>query len=593
MRVQRLNVHESMMRGVWAMIRRLLYYMRPYRKIAIGAILCIAVESIFELIIPLMMAQIIDVGVANGDTHYIFTQGAWMIACGLIAMVLGILSARLTAACGHGFGAELRKAEYQKVQSFSFGNADKYKTSSLVTRLTGDVVTIQNSITVGMRPAVRGPFMMVTAVVSSFFINAELALIFLVAIPVLAVILLLIVRRVGPLYSVMQRAVDLVNRTVQENLTAIRVVKSYVREEHETEKFEASNQALSRAAERSYRLAVLNAPAFQLVMYCTIICLLWFGGNMISLGTLQAGALTGFLSYVLQVLNSLMMISNVFLMLTRALASGERIVEVLDEIPELDDGRATDARVERGEVVFDHVWFKYHDGAEEYSLTDIDLRFPAGSTIGILGQTGSAKSTLVQLIPRLYDVSKGRVLIDGRTVWEYTLKHLHDAVGMVLQKNTLFSGTVRENLLWGNEHATDEEIEEACRISCADEFLGRLEHGLEAELGQGGVNVSGGQKQRLCIARALLKKPKVLILDDSTSAVDTATEAKIRQGLKTALPDTTKIIIAQRVTSVADADLIVMMQDGKVRATGTHESLLKNDPVYQDLYESQKKGAEL
>lgn len=575
------------------MIRRLLHYMKPYRKTAILAVFCIAVESIFELIIPLMMANIVDVGAANGDTAYIFEQGAWMIVCGLIAMGLGIASARLTAACGHGFGAELRKAEYQKLQSFSFANADKYKTSSLVTRLTGDVVTIQNAVTVGMRPAMRSPVMMITAVVASFFINARLAVVFLIAAPILGTILFLIVRKVRPLYALLQRSVDTINRVVQENLTAIRVVKSYVREDHEIEKFEVSNETLRKVSEHSYRLAVLNAPAFQLIMYSTIIALLWFGGNMISLGELQAGALTGFLSYVLQVLNSLMMMSGVFLMLTRSLASGQRILEVLDETPELDDSRAKDVVVTRGEVEFDHVWFKYQDSAEEYSLSDINLHIPPGSTVGILGPTGSAKSTLVQLIPRLYEASKGQVLVDGRPVWEYPMEHLRDAIAMVLQKNTLFSGTVRDNLHWGKEDATDEEILEAYRIACADEFLGRLEKGLDTELGQGGVNVSGGQKQRLCIARALLKKPKVLILDDSTSAVDTATEAMIREGLRTSLPDTTKIIIAQRVTSVAEADMIIMMQDGRIRATGTHESLLRTDAVYQDLYESQKKGAEL
>ena len=575
------------------MIKRLASYLRPYRKYAIAAILCVAVETMFELIIPLIMADIIDVGVKYGDKTYIFERGALMVACALISLLLGAGSARFAALSGQGLGAELRKAEYRKLQSFSFANVDRFRTSSLITRLTGDVTTIQNAVCTGIRPAFRAPVMMITSIVMSFFINAQLAIVFLIAAPLLGVLLFLIVSKVRPLYSKMQGAIDRVNRVIQENLTAIRVVKAYVREEHEIQKFTDGNDTLRNTSEHAFRLAALNMPAMQLIMYATILCILWFGGRLTQVGGMDVGALTGFLSYVLQVLNSLMMISNVFMMLTRALASGQRILEVMDEKITLTDDEAKDISVERGEITFDHVYFKYSPDAPEYVLSDISFHIPAGQTVGIIGPTGSAKSTLVQLIPRLYDATEGTVLVDGRPVKEYPLRHLRDAVSMVLQKNTLFSGTVRDNLRWGKEDATDEEILAACRTACVDEFLGRLEKGLDTEMGQGGVNVSGGQKQRLCIARAILKQPRVLILDDSTSAVDTATEAKIRQGLAEALPGTTKIIIAQRITSVAHADQILLLDNGRVSAIGTHEELLQTNAIYQDIYHSQQEGAGL
>ena len=575
------------------MLRRIFSYMRPDRKYAVMAVVCVVLETMFELIIPLIMADIIDIGVQYGDRSYIFQQGALMLFCALLSLVFGVGGSRFSAVCGQGLGAELRKAEYRKVQEFSFANTDHFRTSSLITRLTSDVTTIQNSVSTGLRPACRAPVMMITAIIVSFFINARLALVFLVAAPLLGVLLFLIIRKVRPLYSKMQGAIDLVNRIIQENLTAIRVVKAYVRRDYEIAKFEEGNLTLRNHSERAFRLAALNMPAMQLVMYATILCILWFGGQMIRVGSMEVGELTGFLSYVLQVLNSLMMISNVFLMFTRSLASGRRIMEVMDEKPDLNDDEAKDVSVERGEISFDHVSFQYQKDAEEKVLSDISFHIDPGQTVGIIGPTGSAKSTLVQLIPRLYDVTEGTVRVDGRPVKEYPLRHLRDAIAMVLQKNTLFSGTVRDNLRWGKEDATQEEIEEACRIACVDEFIDRLENGYDTDLGQGGVNVSGGQKQRLCIARAILKKPKVLILDDSTSAVDTATEAKIRQGLAECLPGTTKIIIAQRISSVAHADQIIILDDGKIDAIGTHETLLKTNAIYQDIYHSQREGAGL
>lgn len=566
--------------------------MKKYQKYLILSCICVVAETVFELVIPILMADIIDVGVANADKDYILIKGAQMIACALISLVLGVMYARYAATAGQGFGAELRKDEFQKVQNFSFANTDHFSTSSLITRLTSDVTILQTAISNGVRPLVRSPVMLLTALVLTFTINAKLAVVFMIAIPILAIGLFVIVKKVGPLYRLMQSSIDKVNTIVQENLNAIRVVKSYVRGSYEEEKFEEVNESLRNASERAFSTSVWNMPLFQMVMYATILCIIWFGGNMIFINDMKVGELTGFLSYVLQILNSLMMISNVFLMLTRSLASCERIVEVLDETPDIDDSLAVTAQIEEGRIDFEHVYFKYKEDAEEYVLSDITLHIPKGSTIGILGGTGSAKTTLVQLIPRLYDVSEGTVCIDGRNVKEYSIEHLRDAVGMVLQKNILFSGTIRENLLWGDEHASQEDIEWACHIAAVDEFIDHFPKGYDSDLGQGGVNVSGGQKQRLCIARALLKRPKVLIFDDSTSAVDTATEASIRQGLAS-LSETTKIIIAQRVSSVQHADQIVILDDGKIHAIGTHDELLAHDPIYQDISTSQQEGAGL
>ena len=575
------------------MLRRIFSYIGSYRKYLVLAVLCITAESLFELIIPLIMADIVDIGVAARDQAYIFRQSGLMLVCAALALGLGIGSAQFAALAGQGLGANLREAEYAKLQQFSFANVDHFQLSSLVTRMTSDVTNIQNSISSGMRPACRGPVMLVAATAVAFSINSRLALVFLVALPTLALCLFLIIRKVRPLYGKMQEAIDLVNRIIQENLTAIRVVKAYVRGDYEIGKFGEVNTNLQTQSERAFRIATTNMAAMQFVMYGTILGILWFGGGMIRTGSMQVGALTGFLSYVLQILNSLMMISNIFLMLTRSLASGRRIIEVLDEEIDITEDQAEDIEVERGEIEFRHVYFKYKEEAAEPVLSDITFHIRAGQTVGIVGQTGSAKTTLVQLIPRLYDITSGELLIDGVPVERYPLRHLRDAVAMVLQKNTLFSGTLKENLLWGDQDASQEEIEEACRIAGADEFIGRLENGYDTEMGQGGVNVSGGQKQRLCIARAILKKPKVLILDDSTSAVDTATEARIREQLERKLPDMTKIIIAQRISSVRHADQILVLDDGKIRGMGTHEELLRDNRIYQEIYESQKEGADL
>ena len=572
-------------------LRRLLSYLGPYRRdMFIGGLL-VFVETVFELVIPVLMADLIDVGVEHRDPHYIVGKGLQMGLCALLALVTGLLYARFAARAAYGWGARVREAQYEKVQSYAFTNLDRFETGSLVTRMTTDVTVLQNAVNGGLRPLVRSPVMLVMGLGLSFWMNAELALIFVVCAPILALILFLVVSRVAPMYSRLQKAVDRLNNVVQEGLTAIRAVKAFVRGEYEEDKFQSVNQELMETSQRTFHLAVLNLPAFQFTMYTAIVLILWFGGGMILEGGLQVGELTGFLSYVLQVMNSFMMISNVFLLLTRSLASAHRIAEVLDEDIVLTSPEDPIRVVPDGSVDYEGVSFKYHDDAKAYALSGVDLHIKAGQTVGILGGTGSAKTTLVQLIPRLYDVTRGSVKVGGHDVREYDLTALRDAVGIVLQKNVLFSGTVRENLQWGDREADDETLWAACRAACADEFLEKMPGGLDADLGQGGVNVSGGQKQRLCIARALLKKPKILIFDDSTSAVDTATEGKIRSALA-GLTGVTKIIIAQRVTSVMHTDLIVILEDGRVHATGTHAQLLASDPIYQEIYASQMKGGE-
>ncbi|MCD7949004.1 MAG: ABC transporter ATP-binding protein/permease [Erysipelotrichaceae bacterium] len=573
------------------MLKRLLPYALKYKKYFILAIVCILTETVFEMIIPFLMADMIDVGIATGNQAYMIRQGVIMMLCAIIAFILGRLYARFTAIAGQGFGAELRRDEFKRVQNFSFKNMDHFQTSSLITRLTSDATIIQNAICNGMRPFIRAPFMFLMCLIFSLMINVRLSLIFIIVSPILAIGLFLIVSHVGPLYRLMQSSIDEVNTVVQENLNAIRVVKSYVKEGYEEEKFEKINEELRQHSTDAFSTQVLNTPLFQYCMYTTIVCILYFGGQMIFNGEMQVGELTGFLSYVLQILNSFMLLSNVFLMVTRSIASCERICEVLDETSDIVDTKST-LVMHKGNITFDHVYFKYKDSAKQYVLSDITLDIPSGSTIGILGGTGSAKSSLVQLIPRLYDVTKGSITIDGHNVKDYPLTYLRDNISMVLQKNTLFSGTIKDNLLWGNKDASNEDIKWACHVSCVDEFIDNFSHKYDTDLGQGGVNVSGGQKQRLCIARALLKHPKVLILDDSTSAVDTATEASIREGLDS-LKETTKIIIAQRVSSVLYADKIVILDDGHIDEIGTHDELLEHNKIYQDIYYTQLKGAGL
>ena len=529
--------------------------------------------------------------VADIVLPYIYRKGIQMGVCALCALVTGILYAHFAARATYGWGAEIRKAEYEKMQQYAFSNLDHFAVSSLITRMTTDVTVIQNMVSAGFRPITRGPSLLIMGIGLSFYMNPRLAFVFLVCTPLLGFILSLIVRRVAPMYTKLQSMVDRLNNVVQEGLTAIRAVKAFVRDEYEEDKFNEVNTDLTAASEQTFHYAVLNLPAFQGVMYTAIVLILWFGGNMILKKQLAVGNLTGFLSYVMQVMNSMMMIANVFLLLTRSMASAHRIVEVLDEKIVLTSPENGVAEVTEGSVEFDNVSFKYKEEAKEYALSDVTLKIKAGQTVGILGGTGSSKTTLVQLIPRLYDTSRGTVRVGGKDVRAYDLAALRDAVNIILQKNVLFSGTVRENLKWGNVDASDEEIWEACRAACADEFLNRMPDGLDTVLEQGASNLSGGQKQRLCIARALIGKAKILIFDDSTSAVDTATEKKIREALA-ARKNVTKIIIAQRVTSVMNTDQIIILDDGKVHRIGTHAELLADDPIYQEIYASQMKGGD-
>ena len=570
-------------------LKRLFSYLGSYKKDMILACLLVVLETVAELIIPVIMADLIDVGVANKDLDYIIFKGVQMGICAAFSLTTGLLYARFGARAAFGLGANMRIAEYEKVQDYAFSNLDRFDTSSLITRMTTDVTVIQNAINGGLRPLMRSPIMLIMGVSLSFMMNARLAIVFFVCAPVLALILFAVVRKVAPMYTRLQDAVDKLNGVVEEALTAVRAVKAFVRGEYEEEKFAVVNTNLMETGRTTFHYAVFNLPAFQLTMYTAIVLIMWFGGGMILEGRLKVGELTGFLSYVLQVMNSFMMISNAFLLLTRSLASARRINEVLDEQPEIVSPKDPVMDIADGSVDFDNVSFKYKKKAKEYVLSGVDLHFKAGETIGILGGTGSAKSSLVQLIPRLYDVTEGSVRVGGRDVREYDIRALRDAVSIVLQKNVLFSGTVRDNLGWGDPKADDEMMWRALEEAGADEFLRKMPKGLDTDMGQGGVNFSGGQKQRLCIARALLKKPKILIMDDSTSAVDTATESKIRSELKK-LTGITKIIIAQRISSVMNTDKIVILEDGRVHAAGTHEELIKNDPIYQEIYASQMKG---
>lgn len=575
------------------MIKKLAPYMKKYKTPLILGVLCAALEATFELLIPLVMAQIVDVGISTGDTGYTIKMGLLMVVMAAISLSFGIGLSKFSAIAGQGFGAEIRQAEYEKIQTYSFKNIEKFSTASLITRLTTDITMIQNSLTMGIKLLVRVPMMLIVACILSVTISSKLAMIFLVSMPVLIIAIGLIIKNVKPRFEAMQKKIDNLNTTVQENLIAIRVVKSFVRRNKEKEKFKVSNDDLLQASEGAFGIVVLNMPVMQVVVFSSVIGILWFGGNMVNAGTLTVGKLTSFMTYSFQILMSLMMLSMVLMMMSRAVASAQRIIEVLEEEPDIKDPVNPVTEVRDGEIEFRNVNFKYEDDGDENNLEGINIKIKSGETIGIIGSTGSGKSSLVQLIPRLYDATEGEVFVGGVNVKNYHIETLRNEVAMVLQKNTLFSGTIKENLMWGNENATDAEIEAAATSACVDEFIDRLPGRYDMHLEQGGVNVSGGQKQRLCIARAILKQPKVLILDDSTSAVDTATDAKIRKAFAEDLKDTTKIIIAQRVNSVATADKIIVMDDGKISAIGTHDELMESSEIYKDVYKSQQEGVGL
>ncbi len=576
------------------MLKKLAPYTRGYRWYILLGVLCSVGEAVLELELPQAMSAIVDVGIANGDRSYILLTGLKMLLMAMAALACGVGAAVMAAKAAMGFGANIRQAEYEQVQRFSFANIEHFSTASLITRLTNDVASVQMTLFMGMRICVRAPVMLVTALIKTMEISLSLSQVFLVAVPLLAVAVVIVIRYVGPFFTALQNATDDLNLVVQENLNAVRVVKSFVREDEEEQKFRTRSDKLRDTAERAFGFVVMFMPIMILIMGGTIVSLMWLGGHQVAAGTLLSGDLLAFFTYASEILMALMMVSMVLMILTRAIACGKRIVEVLDEQPQITDAQADPAlTVENGDIRFDHVYFKYHTTAEDWNLTDIDLHIESGMTVGILGGTGSAKSTLVSMIPRLYEVDKGAVYVGGCNVKDYTMEALRSGCAMVLQKNTLFSGTIRENLRWGRADATDAEIEEACRMACADEFIQRMPDGYDTYIEQGGTNVSGGQKQRLCIARAILRRPKVLILDDSTSAVDTATDAKIRGALKTALPGATKLIIAQRITSVMDADMILVLDDGCVVGQGTHAQLMESCEIYREVYESQQEGVSI
>ena len=576
------------------MLKKLAPYTRGYRWYILLGVLCSVGEAVLELELPQAMSAIVDVGIANGDRSYILLTGVKMFLMAMAALACGVGAAVMAAKAAMGFGANIRQAEYEQVQRFSFANIEHFSTASLITRLTNDVASVQMTLFMGMRICVRAPVMLVTALIKTMEISLSLSQVFLVAVPLLAVAVVIVIRYVGPFFTALQNATDDLNLVVQENLNAVRVVKSFVREDEEEQKFRTRSDKLRDTAERAFGFVVMFMPIMILIMGGTIVSLMWLGGHQVAAGTLLSGDLLAFFTYASEILMALMMVSMVLMILTRAIACGKRIVEVLDEQPQITDAQADPAlTVENGDIRFDHVYFKYHTTAEDWNLTDIDLHIESGMTVGILGGTGSAKSTLVSMIPRLYEVDEGAVYVGGRNVKDYTMEALRSGCAMVLQKNTLFSGTIRENLRWGRADATDAEIEEACRMACADEFIQRMPDGYDTYIEQGGTNVSGGQKQRLCIARAILRRPKVLILDDSTSAVDTATDAKIRGALKTALPGATKLIIAQRITSVMDADMILVLDDGRVVGQGTHARLMESCEIYREVYESQQEGVSI
>ena len=576
------------------MFKKLAKYVKEYKKSAILTPIFVILEVVMEVIIPLLMAKIIDVGIQNGDVKYIVEIGGLLIISAILSLTFGMLSGRFAAKASAGYAKNLRKEMFHKVQDYSFENIDKFSTSSLVTRMTTDVTNVQMAFQMIIRILVRGPIMLIFALLMVISISAKLSLIFFVAIPVLGGILFYIARKAHPNFERVFKKYDKLNRVVQENVSAIRVVKAYVREDHEEEKFKEVNDEVYTNFKKAEKIIAFNGPAMQFTIYTCIILISWIGSQLIVGGEMGTGQLSSIITYAWQILSSLMMLSFVFVMIIMAQSSAERILEVIEEDPTIKNKEKPIKEVKDGSIKFENVSFRYGDEKDEenYALRDINLDIKAGETIGIIGGTGSSKSTLVQLIPRLYDVTKGTIKVGGIDVKDYDIESLRDEVAMVLQKNVLFSGTIAENLRWGKKNADQEELEEACKLAQADTFIKEFPSKYDTVLDQGGTNVSGGQKQRICIARAILKSPKILILDDSTSAVDTKTDALIRKAFREKIPNTTKIIIAQRVSSIEDADKIIVLNEGKIDGIGTSEELLKTNEIYREVYESQTKGGD-
>ena len=577
------------------MIKKLAASIREFKKETILTPATMVLEVVMEMIIPLLMAKLIDNGIDAGNMPYILQMGLVLVVCCVLSLAFGVLGGRFAATASAGFARNLRMDLYHRVQDFSFANIDKFSTSSLITRLTTDVTNIQNAFQMIIRIAVRAPMTLIIAAVMAASISPRLSTVYLCFIPVLALGLFLIMSKAHPIFRRMFKIYDRMNNTVQENLRGVRVVKSFVREEYEDQKFKEVSGDIYKTATTAERIVALNGPLMNFCMFSCLMIIAWVGGRMIvSTGSVEltTGELISFIGYALQILSSLMMVAMILMMIVISRASAERVTEVLDEVVDLTSPSNPLTEVPDGSVVFENVSFSYAGRMDKLCLTDVNLKVASGQTVGILGGTGSSKSTMVQLISRLYDVTAGRLLVGGRDVREYDLEVLRNAVAVVLQKNVLFSGTIKENLRWGNPNATDEEIVHACKLACADEFIQSFPDGYDTYIEQGGANVSGGQKQRLCIARALLKKPKVLILDDSTSAVDTHTDAMIRQAFRKEIPGTTKFIIAQRISSVQDADIIVILDGGRIVDCGTHEELLATSEIYQETWEQQKKGGE-
>ena len=576
------------------MLKKLASYIKEYKKDTILTPIFVVLEVVMEVIIPLLMARIIDVGIQNGDVHYILEMGILLIVSAILSLTFGMLSGRFAAKASAGYAKNLRKAMFHKVQDYSFENIDKFSTSSLVTRMTTDVTNVQMAFQMIIRILVRGPIMMIFALLMVMSISLKLSAVFFVAIPVLGAILFYIAIKAHPNFERVFKKYDKLNRVVQENVSAIRVVKAYVRESFEEKKFKEVNDEVYENFKKAEKIVAFNGPVMQFTIYTCILLISWIGTQLIVGGQMQTGELSSIITYAWQILASLMMLSFVFVMIIMAQSSAERIIEVVDEEPTIKDKENPVTEVKDGSIKFENVSFQYSDeqNDDKFALENINLDIKAGETIGIIGGTGSSKSTLVQLIPRLYDVTKGSIKVGGVDVKDYEIHALRDAVAMVLQKNVLFSGTIAENLRWGDKEADQEELEEACKLAQADGFIKEFPSKYETVLDQGGTNVSGGQKQRICIARALLKKPKILILDDSTSAVDTKTDALIRKAFREEIPNTTKIIIAQRVSSVEDADKIIVLNEGKIDGIGTSEELLKTNAIYREVYESQMKGGD-